>query len=51
MIVILGSESDTGLTLRKIIVYTYGGRDAHRGGAFSEKYPSKVDRIVAYAAR
>ena len=42
---------DTGLTGRKIIVDTYGGKGAHGGGAFSGKDPSKVDRSAAYAAR
>jgi S-adenosylmethionine synthetase len=46
-----GPHSDTGLTGRKIIVDTYGGRGAHGGGAFSGKDPSKVDRSAAYAAR
>jgi S-adenosylmethionine synthetase len=49
--VIGGPHGDTGLTGRKIIVDTYGGRDAHGGGAFSGKDPSKVDRSAAYAAR
>ena len=49
--VIGGPSGDTGLTGRKIIVDTYGGRGAHGGGAFSEKDPSKVDRSAAYAAR
>ena len=49
--VIGGPEGDTGLTGRKIIVDTYGGRCAHGGGAFSGKDPSKVDRSAAYAAR
>ena len=44
-------HGDTGLTGRKIIVDTYGGRGAHGGGAFSGKDPSKVDRSAAYAAR
>jgi len=46
-----GPDADTGLTGRKIIVDTYGGRGAHGGGAFSGKDPSKVDRSAAYAAR
>ena len=46
-----GPAADTGLTGRKIIVDTYGGRGAHGGGAFSGKDPSKVDRSAAYAAR
>ncbi len=46
-----GPHGDTGLTGRKIIVDTYGGRGAHGGGAFSGKDPSKVDRSGAYAAR
>ncbi len=46
-----GPHADTGLTGRKIIVDTYGGRGAHGGGAFSGKDPSKVDRSAAYAAR
>lgn len=46
-----GPAGDTGLTGRKIIVDTYGGRGAHGGGAFSGKDPSKVDRSAAYAAR
>jgi S-adenosylmethionine synthetase len=49
--VIGGPHGDTGLTGRKIIVDTYGGRGAHGGGAFSGKDPSKVDRSGAYAAR
>ncbi|MDE6509086.1 MAG: methionine adenosyltransferase, partial [Muribaculaceae bacterium] len=49
--VIGGPHGDTGLTGRKIIVDTYGGRAAHGGGAFSGKDPSKVDRSAAYAAR
>ena len=49
--VIGGPNGDTGLTGRKIIVDTYGGRGAHGGGAFSGKDPSKVDRSAAYAAR
>ena len=49
--VIGGPHGDTGLTGRKIIVDTYGGRGAHGGGAFSGKDPSKVDRSAAYAAR
>ncbi|MBQ9583218.1 MAG: methionine adenosyltransferase [Bacteroidales bacterium] len=49
--VIGGPAGDTGLTGRKIIVDTYGGRSAHGGGAFSGKDPSKVDRSAAYAAR
>ncbi len=51
MFVIGGPHGDTGLTGRKIIVDTYGGRGAHGGGAFSGKDPSKVDRSAAYAAR
>lgn len=51
MFVIGGPHGDTGLTGRKIIVDTYGGRGAHGGGAFSGKDPSKVDRSGAYAAR
>ena len=50
-LVIGGPHGDTGLTGRKIIVDTYGGRGAHGGGAFSGKDPSKVDRSAAYAAR
>ena len=46
-----GPHGDTGLTGRKIIVDTYGGRGAHGGGAFSGKDPSKVDRSAAYATR
>ena len=46
-----GPHADAGLTGRKIIVDTYGGRGAHGGGAFSGKDPSKVDRSAAYAAR
>ncbi len=46
-----GPAADTGLTGRKIIVDTYGGKGAHGGGAFSGKDPSKVDRSAAYAAR
>ena len=46
-----GPDADAGLTGRKIIVDTYGGRGAHGGGAFSGKDPSKVDRSAAYAAR
>ncbi len=46
-----GPHGDSGLTGRKIIVDTYGGRGAHGGGAFSGKDPSKVDRSAAYAAR
>lgn len=46
-----GPHADTGLTGRKIIVDTYGGRGAHGGGAFSGKDPSKVDRSAAYACR
>ena len=46
-----GPEGDSGLTGRKIIVYTYGGRCAHGGGAFSGKDPTKVDRSSAYMAR
>ncbi|MDZ7739077.1 MAG: methionine adenosyltransferase [Bacteroidales bacterium] len=49
--VIGGPHGDTGVTGRKIIVDTYGGRGAHGGGAFSGKDPSKVDRSAAYAAR
>lgn len=49
--VIGGPHGDTGLTGRKIVVDTYGGRGAHGGGAFSGKDPSKVDRSAAYAAR
>ena len=49
--VIGGQHRDTGLTGRKIIVDTYGGKGAHGGGAFSGKDPSKVDRSAAYAAR
>jgi S-adenosylmethionine synthetase len=49
--VIGGPHGDTGLTGRKIIVDTYGGKGAHGGGAFSGKDPSKVDRCAAYAAR
>jgi S-adenosylmethionine synthetase len=49
--VIGGPHGDTGLTGRKIIVDTYGGRGAHGGGAFSGKDPSKVDRSAAYATR
>jgi len=49
--VIGGPHGDTGLTGRKIIVDTYGGRGAHGGGSFSGKDPSKVDRSAAYAAR
>ena len=49
--VIGGPHGDAGLTGRKIIVDTYGGRGAHGGGAFSGKDPSKVDRSAAYAAR
>ena len=49
--VIGGPHGDTGLTGRKIIVDTYGGRSGHGGGAFSGKDPSKVDRSAAYAAR
>ena len=48
--VIGGPHGDTGLTGRKIIVDTYGGKGAHGGGAFSGKDPSKVDRSAAYAA-
>ena len=51
MFVIGGPHGDTGLTGRKIIVDTYGGRGAHGGGAFSGKDSSKVDRSAAYAAR
>ena len=49
--VIGGPHGDTGLTGRKIVIDTYGGRGAHGGGAFSGKDPSKVDRSAAYAAR
>jgi S-adenosylmethionine synthetase len=49
--VVGGPEGDTGLTGRKIIVDTYGGRCPHGGGAFSGKDPTKVDRSAAYAAR
>lgn len=49
--VIGGPHGDTGLTGRKIVVDTYGGRSAHGGGAFSGKDPSKVDRSATYAAR
>ena len=49
--VIGGPHGDSGLTGRKIIVDTYGGKGAHGGGAFSGKDPSKVDRSAAYAAR
>ena len=49
--VIGGPKGDTGLTGRKIIVDTYGGRGAHGGGAFSGKDPSKVDRSASYMAR
>ena len=49
--VIGGPHGDTGLTGRKIIVDTYGGKGAHGGGAFSGKHPSKVDRSAAYATR
>lgn len=49
--IIGGPHGDTGLTGRKIIVDTYGGRGAHGGGAFSGKDPSKVDRSAAYMAR
>ncbi len=49
--VIGGPQGDSGLTGRKIIVDTYGGRAHHGGGAFSGKDPSKVDRSAAYAAR
>ena len=49
--IIGGPNGDTGLTGRKIIVDTYGGKGAHGGGAFSGKDPSKVDRSAAYAAR
>ena len=48
--VIGGPHGDSGLTGRKIIVDTYGGKGAHGGGAFSGKDPSKVDRSAAYAA-
>ena len=47
----LEAHGDTGLTGRKIIVDTYGGKGAHGGGAFSGKDPSKVDRSAAYATR
>ena len=47
----MDSHGDTGLTGRKIIVDTYGGKGAHGGGAFSGKDPSKVDRSAAYATR
>ncbi|MCD6367258.1 MAG: methionine adenosyltransferase [Bacteroidales bacterium] len=49
--VIGGPHGDSGLTGRKIIVDTYGGKGAHGGGAFSDKDPSKVDRSAAYASR
>src|SRR5690606_1115546 len=49
--VVGGPHGDTGLTGRKIIVDTYGGKGAHGGGAFSGKDPSKVDRSAAYATR
>ena len=49
--VIGGPKGDSGLTGRKIIVYTYGGYIPHGGGAFSGKDPTKVDRSAAYAAR
>jgi S-adenosylmethionine synthetase len=49
--VIGGPHGDAGLTGRKIVVDTYGGKGAHGGGAFSGKDPSKVDRSAAYAAR
>merc|ERR550525_1411325 len=49
--IIGGPQGDAGLTGRKIIVDTYGGRGAHGGGAFSGKDPSKVDRSAAYASR
>src|SRR5690606_5576292 len=49
--VIGGPHGDSGLTGRKIIVDTYGGKGAHGGGAFSGKDPSKVDRSAAYATR
>ena len=49
--VVGGPQGDCGLTGRKIIVDTYGGACRHGGGAFSGKYPSKVDRSAAYAAR
>lgn len=51
LFIIGGPHGDTGLTGRKIIVDTYGGRGAHGGGAFSGKDPSKVDRSAAYAMR
>ena len=51
LFIIGGPHGDAGLTGRKIIVDTYGGRGAHGGGAFSGKDPSKVDRSAAYAAR
>ena len=50
-LVVGGPQGDCGLTGRKIIVDTYGGRARHGGGAFSGKDPSKVDRSAAYAAR
>src|SRR5207302_3097451 len=49
--VVGGPHGDTGLTGRKIIVDSYGGRGAHGGGAFSGKDPSKVDRSACYMAR
>src|SRR5690606_36477806 len=49
--VIGGPHGDTGLTGRKIIMDTYGGKGAHGGGAYSGKDPSKVDRSAAYATR
>ena len=49
--VIGGPDGDCGLTGRKIIVDTYGGAAPHGGGAFSGKYPTKVDRSAAYASR
>merc|ERR1712172_371335 len=49
--IIGGPQGDAGLTGRKIIIDTYGGWGAHGGGAFSGKYPTKVDRSAAYACR
>merc|ERR1711974_75573 len=49
--IIGGPQGDAGLTGRKIIIDTYGGRGAHGGGAFSGKDPTKVDRSAAYATR
>ena len=49
--VVGGPKGDSGLTGRKIIVDTYGGRGSHGGGAFSGKDPSKVDRTASYMAR